>query len=230
MKDIDAHVQFELREGMSDKKAVDEVVARRCYARHGFTPRPGDRWLDLGANVGAFSVWAAAHGSTVTAWEPEPGCYEAAERNLALNSLEPLVDLRNAAVWSHEKPEGMELSVNSARGNVWRSSLLKMWQGSTLELVPIESIVPFWTPDACVKMDIEGSELPILMSLGERPVQKLVFEYSFDILPNMETYKQLMELLRDTYRNVHGGPGDKRLSEPKWITRGPANGIMTFCW
>jgi len=232
LADIKDQAHFYLREDMSDRKAVDEVFIRKSYGRFHFTPAPGQHWLDLGANVGAFSVWAAKHGARVDAWEPEPECFRQLQVNVALNGLDELVTMHQAAAWPDDSyaESGRTLSVNGANGNVWRSSLLKNWRGGTDVVVPVESIEEHWTPDVCVKMDVEGSELNLLGGLGSKRVQMLVFEYSFDILPDMAQFKELMEMLRATYEHVHGGPGAARLAEERWIARGPANGVNVFCW
>jgi len=221
---------FDIREGMSDQKAIEEVFVRRCYAPHSFTPRPGERWLDLGANVGAFSVWAALHGARVEAWEPEPECFQLAMRNARLNRVEDSIEFHRAAAWPDRSIRKMLLSVNGANGNVWRSSVVKTWRGGSPVMVDVESIEEFWTPDACVKMDVEGSELAILDKLCERRVKKLVFEYSFDILPEMQQFRDIMARLRAVYDNVRGGPAQARMNEERWVARGPANGVNVFCW
>ena len=96
---MDRTLLFDTRAGLSDRKAIREVVEKRAYARHGFTPRPGDHWLDLGANVGAFTVWAAAHGADVIAFEPDPESMRMVHRNVALNHLEPMVRTVRAPCW-----------------------------------------------------------------------------------------------------------------------------------
>ena len=51
------------------------------YDRPGFVPRRGDVVVDIGANVGVFSVRSAMRGATVRAYEPHPGTFAYLLRN-----------------------------------------------------------------------------------------------------------------------------------------------------
>ena len=67
----------------------DEVFVQRCYASHGL-PRlgPGDLVVDVGANIGVFSLFAAAAlapGGTLLAAEPVQDTAAVLRRNLARN-------------------------------------------------------------------------------------------------------------------------------------------------
>jgi len=48
--------------------------------------RPGRLFVDVGANVGIYSLWAADLGCTVISVEPEPAARAALQENAALNS------------------------------------------------------------------------------------------------------------------------------------------------
>lgn len=56
-------------------------VAAGEYAAPGFDISPGDRVVDVGANVGAFAVLAASRGAHVVAYEPHPDTFVHLERN-----------------------------------------------------------------------------------------------------------------------------------------------------
>lgn len=58
-------------------------VAGGEYAAPGFEIRAGERVVDVGANIGAFAVWAAAAGAAVDAYEPHPLSFDWLERNVA---------------------------------------------------------------------------------------------------------------------------------------------------
>jgi FkbM family methyltransferase len=61
--------------------------------------RPGDLFLDLGANVGSYTVLASAvAGARSIACEPIPATFAKLQRNLQLNRLEALADARCVAV------------------------------------------------------------------------------------------------------------------------------------
>jgi FkbM family methyltransferase len=61
--------------------------------------RAGDLFVDVGANVGAYTVLAsAAAGAETMAFEPVPATFALLARNVRLNGCEALVDLRNAGL------------------------------------------------------------------------------------------------------------------------------------
>jgi FkbM family methyltransferase len=80
----------------------EEVFVQRCYtpAEHGIPPlSPGDVVVDVGANIGVFSLYAAAAvapGGTVLAVEPVPRTCEVLRRNVERNAAAtaPGVDVR----------------------------------------------------------------------------------------------------------------------------------------
>ena len=62
--------------------------------------RPGAVFLDLGANIGYYTVLASracGPAGSVIAFEPEPGNYELLERNIALNGLSNVTAVQAAA-------------------------------------------------------------------------------------------------------------------------------------
>lgn len=70
-----------------------EVYLDNVYAKHFLMGKPineGDTVLDLGANIGGFSLWACSQNDNVTSYavEPHPEIRKALEENIKLNDLE----------------------------------------------------------------------------------------------------------------------------------------------
>jgi Met-10+ like-protein len=60
----------------SEIYVVDEVYGERMYDRlPAYVPRAGWTVVDVGANVGVFTVHAARKGAIVYAFEPNPACF-----------------------------------------------------------------------------------------------------------------------------------------------------------
>jgi FkbM family methyltransferase len=59
--------------------------------------RPGDLFVDVGANIGFYTVLAARRGARVSAYEPAGGAAEACERSVALNGVAGGVSIHRAA-------------------------------------------------------------------------------------------------------------------------------------
>lgn len=47
--------------------------------------KPGDVFIDVGANIGSYSIFAASYGAEVYSFEPVPSTFELLERNIGLN-------------------------------------------------------------------------------------------------------------------------------------------------
>ena len=207
-------LKFDIRPDTSDEKAIREVVQRRNYARYHFLPAEGELWFDLGANVGAFSVWAASqHPSIhVEAFEPDPDMCELVDHNLKLNNLSKRVKINQAAVVSDDRKE-VVLHCNVARGNVWRNSIERHWRGEEDVTVPalhINTILPgYFAEEYWVKMDIEGTEMPVLEWLTKKentgllPVG-MVFEWSFDVDPSIARFHKIIKKLKKNYNFLKG--------------------------
>ena len=65
-------VKFWHRPGFSDLKTFEEVIGRSVYQKRGMTILPGERWMDCGGNVGAFTLMACSLGADVVTYEPDP--------------------------------------------------------------------------------------------------------------------------------------------------------------
>ncbi len=134
--------------------------------------RPGDRLLDIGANIGYFTVYGAAlAGGTghVHAFEPNPRTHAVLARNVRMNDFSHVCTLHATALGNCVG----EVTLHTFRGNQGGSTLsqlpqrlLDQWHEApvdqrvpitTLDDVFADTIVPF----SCIKMDAEGSEAAI---------------------------------------------------------------------
>ena len=59
-------------------------------------------FVDVGANVGRYTVAAAKNGNRVIAIEPSPETFTCLSETIAANNLNHLVKLVNAAAWSKD--------------------------------------------------------------------------------------------------------------------------------
>lgn len=132
--------------------AEPEVV--RFFVEH---VKPGDTVLDLGANVGYFTLIAAAlTGPTgkVVAYEPIPANLEALRRNVELNRLEN-VEIVAAAVSDREGTA--EINVDSGDQN---ASLVSVRDSGllTVRTTCLADEAARVGRPAVIKSDIEGAE------------------------------------------------------------------------
>lgn len=186
-------IKFFYREDTSDLKTFEEVVIRDVYQKKGNKIQNGEHWIDCGGNVGAFTVLACSKGAKVTVYEPDPFNCKMIEKNLKLNGFDAEIVCAGLV---HNEVKKANLYVGN-NGNVWRNSMFKNWNGKGLKVdcVNFDEVVP---NGVCVKMDIEGAEMPILEKT-ERRFKKLVFEWSFDIDPSLPRFWSIIEKLQSQY-------------------------------
>lgn len=186
-------IKFFYREGTSDLKTFKEVIERNTYQKKGMKILPGETWYDLGGNVGAFTLLACSLGANVVVFEPDPYNCEMIEKNLALNGFNATI---KPYALVHDDTKKANLYVGN-NGNVWRNSLFKNWNGKGIkvECVNFDKEIP---NGVCVKMDIEGAEMPILENT-KRVFNKLVFEWSFDIDLSLNRFRKCIDNLRNIY-------------------------------
>lgn len=63
-----------------------EIFVDRCYLKHGITLQDGDTIIDIGANIGLFSLFVQQEvkDTTIFAFDPSPPIFEILKTNLAL--------------------------------------------------------------------------------------------------------------------------------------------------
>lgn len=210
---------FTIRENTSDFKAIKEVVINQSYKRKEFSPQAGETWLDIGANCGAFSVWAGSLGATVIGFEPDPDNATIAKLNIETNRLAAKIQIHEVGVTAETETGSLLLHRNTANGNLWRNSLYKKWKGGESIKVKTMPIGQFWTSDVCIKLDAEGVEMPILEKFAEHKVKKLVFEWSFDIDPSIPRFEKIVSRLKTTYKTVvfAGFKSGYQSWQPSWF-------------
>jgi FkbM family methyltransferase len=187
-------INFFYRENTSDLKTFEEVIDRDVYRKKGMTILPNEHWIDCGGNVGAFTLLACSLGAKVTVYEPDPNNCKMIEKNLALNNFDAEIVCAGLV---HNQTKKANLYVGN-NGNVWRNSMYKNWNGKGLKVDCVnfdENI----KDGVCIKMDIEGAEMPILENT-KRKFKKLVFEWSFDIDPSLPRFWNIIEKLQSEYK------------------------------
>ena len=207
-------VVLNIRPLTTDEKVVDEVLLRAAYEkpRLGFLIEPGDRWLDLGANIGTFVLLCMVRGAaSVTAYEPEPENFDMLQENIRWNARQfpdTKVRVEEAAVGA--KAGTMPLFLCGGEYNKYRHSLVLRKRGGRKIDVPVLAFrdvirgIGYDGYDG-IKMDIEGAEIEILETMKPswlKKIRKLVLEYSFDVDASIPRFMKIIEKLRGIFPNV----------------------------
>lgn len=127
--------------------------------------KPGDTFVDAGANVGVYSLAAAAAvGPTgrVIACEPAPGTMQLLRQSVALNEAH-WVELHQTALSDHH---GTAEFVTFEPGSALSSFAPKRRTAGnsiTVPVISLDELVAGRTDDvALVKIDVEGAELQVV--------------------------------------------------------------------
>jgi hypothetical protein len=115
------------------------------------------------------------------------------EKNLKINGFN--FKINQAALVHGEKEKAILFCGN--KNNFWRNSLHKNWNGKgvSVKCVNFEEVIRNGT---CVKIDIEGAEMPILENT-KKVFSKLIFEWSFDIDNSLLRYQKIINKLKVNY-------------------------------
>lgn len=138
--------------------------------------RPGDLFLDVGANVGSYSIWAGELGAEVIALEPAADTFALLEENAAMNGY-PVRALR-AAAGAHCGTTRMTSGLDSV-------NRLDPAGAVGVRMVTIDSVVQDRMV-AGMKVDVEGFEIDVLrgseQALAQRRIQLIQLEWNTESL------------------------------------------------
>lgn len=141
--------------------------------------RPGDVMVDIGANIGLFTLVAAkavGQSGSVHAFEPVPGNCERLEENVRLNGFTN-VRLNKSAVGDHAGT--VSLAIDADMANTSGASTSSFYTVTRLADPVIELTAPLDTLDdyatrelagrriRLVKIDVEGSEPAVLAGMSD---------------------------------------------------------------
>jgi FkbM family methyltransferase len=125
--------------------------------------RQGDLAVDVGANLGWFSLVLAAAGAEVWAIEPMPAILPALKRNLALNpSLG--IELHEVALGAEEGELDLHVFAGLPHGHASASTLGRSdFTAHRVRVTTLDRLLAGAPPPALVKLDVEGSERDVLL-------------------------------------------------------------------
>jgi FkbM family methyltransferase len=164
--------------------------------------RPGFTFVDIGANVGAYSLYVGrlcGGKARIVAVEPDPVIYSRLRYNVQANDLEMIVTVQAAV---SDETGFVELFLN---GHNRGQNSLVVGAGSAL-LVPAVTLVELFDahgiarPD-CLKIDIEGAEDRVFgRFLNDAPVDRYPRTIILEQIRNRDLSPAAELLLRRGYR------------------------------
>lgn len=214
------------RPGTTDVDVLTEVIDHHVYRRlrDGFVVKPGERWLDLGANIGAFALYCRMHGATVECWEPEPECFKI----LQLNA--PGAELHNSAITTSHEPR-LDFYTSKNPDNHYRTTI-----------IPVSTYKPAGSFDNIygsyllgrkydgVKLDVEGSEFGLIDEWLLPETNKLVMEYHHSRDKSAENMARRFKKLREHFKTVKYPKALDTYIESGGTAPLPRFDSIVFCW
>jgi FkbM family methyltransferase len=211
--------------------AYYEIARAKIYGRFpGFTPEPTACVVDVGANLGMFSVWASrylAPTGRVIALEPHPDAYRLLRRNLS--SVPCAAEALNVACGATEQT--LPLYFSPERLTV---ATLELPAGQLLERieVPVRRLDDVLTElgvqrIGLLKIDVEGWELQVLDGAEDclRRTDRLVLEVDRRQLPSVEERLAAAELpVRGVIDGVWNGQEMVVLYAERGFSASPSGG------
>ncbi len=184
------------------------------YLRRTLHARDGDLMIDIGANIGWFSVLfgdaCREVDANVLCFEPDPGNYALLKHNIAANGLADKVIAEPLALSDNQDGATLHLFSGNNRG---RHSLLPIHDGETVEIATARLDDVIGHDDALrarrpalLKIDIEGFELIALRGASQTLTRcpRVVLEYSpaFMRRGDLEP-SELLRLMHDAGFSAH---------------------------
>ena len=137
--------------------------------------RPGDLFVDVGANIGIYTILAAEVGARVVAVEPASDTADLLERNVRLNGLEERVRIERVAVGARSGTarftQGNDVlnrvlddPTSPTTGDDEPAPPFLTLRAKGFETVPVRTLGELVGDEfvAAVKIDVEGRELHVL--------------------------------------------------------------------
>lgn len=134
--------------------------------------RPGDLFVDVGANIGSYAIWAADLGAEVIALEPAQDTFDLLRENIALNDY---------AMTAIQAAAGA--TCGTARFTSGQDTVNRMDPEGSVEarMVTIDSVIENRTV-AGMKIDVEGFEIEVLRgcerALSEHRIELIQLEWN----------------------------------------------------
>jgi len=193
--------QFRIRDGTLDWENVEEYKTghwRLCDFR------PADRWLDAGANIGTFSVYAAKQCEYVVACEPEKDNYRMLLANLTLNDARNVNPLPFAVVGNGDRDRDFYLETHKNKGTHSLFKRASHFQKTTVQCADINALLEANRID-CIEMDVEGAEVELIHAIWNwEPIRQLYVEYHNYVLKDhdLSGLAEMMAFLRERFDSV----------------------------
>ena len=176
-----------------DRWIIHEIWEDKDYNIENFSIEDGDIILDIGAQIGVFSVFAAKHNhrGIIYAIEPFVENFKLLEENLRLNKINNVIPLCKAVSGENKIKKLYISNDNTGTHSFFSEKNERFIDVQTVSLKSIIENYNIYTIDF-LKMDCEGAEYEILLNCPNeiiKMIKKIAMEYH-----NIDGYRNVLML------------------------------------
>lgn len=168
-----------VRSGTADRGIITSVLLADEYLLDQTKLESNSVVIDIGAQIGVFSIFAASKSKRVYSFEPVPENYRLLLENIKINNFDRKIKAFNYAVSNEKKNLRLFLNENNTGEH---SVYFKTKKYLDVPAVPLKDIFDEHNINICdlLKIDTEGSEYEILYGLPKdyfKRIKRIYVEY-----------------------------------------------------
>ncbi len=206
-------IKFKTRAKTTDFSLIYDICIRKSYLPKGISIKETDTVVDIGANIGVFSILASKYTkNNVFAFEPVLENFKLLESNIRLNKAKNIIPIR-MAIADKEGEKSLFISSNNPGGHSFHFKD-ECSKKIVVKTVPLKIFFEQYNFDRIdfLKMDCEGAEYEILYTSPKyilKKIRTIVMEYHE--IDNCRNYNSLrmffenngFEIWKDPDPNTH---------------------------
>ncbi len=171
---------------------ISAMVLTNIWIRHVYPdPKPGDVLLDLGTNIGMFSLYALSHGAKyVHCVEPCPDSVNRIDKHMTEWGFRDRANIMQAGV-AAQAGQGFVPSTTSVANTVTSKANAGMVPVPLLDVATLlDSLQPRPT---YIKCDVEGNEVPLIRRLTTSSALSSVHTIAMEVTSDEKEIGELLE-------------------------------------
>jgi len=160
-------IKFLLRKNTSDHLVINEIFKKTVYGE-----KPNGIVFDIGANIGAYTLYGAQVAERIFAFEPESSNYECLQKNISLNSFKNINVFKKAI---GDKKGNVFLYKGYNNKAMSSTTIMTSCNTERVEMISLEDAVILSGVDHIdtLKIDIEGGEYRLIENVPDYLFEKI---------------------------------------------------------
>lgn len=183
-------IKVYIRPLTSDFGVFNSVVNMHEYCPKGFEISPDDVVLDLGANIGSFSLYSAniikGGIGKIYAFEPMLSNYKQLKKNILLNNFDKIINSFKIAVSNNsgqvelciqneKEKDGLQNVLNMGKHTILRERIKEANDVEVVDCMDLNDILEINNIAKVdfLKIDVEGAEYEIIFNCNDNTLKKI---------------------------------------------------------